>query len=205
MKILRPTLIVASVAMIAFTLVIAIKGNITNSSLSEQLEEQNELLADAQDEALTYGITVDDDGDIVMPVSEESQNEPELDWDSVKTRNETLLQSFAECILTFNGNDEYNAKRQQLIDNWGFTEDSDLLSDFMRPLEDGEILEYNMDFVGPATVFTLSDDGKNISYFLICTVRSSTGSTSADGTVGIRITINADGTVSDVTAQTMAI
>jgi hypothetical protein len=104
MKILRAALIIASVEIIAFTLFIALKGNITNSSLSEELAEQNELLADAQEEALTYGITVDDDSDLVMPVSEESQSEAEFDWDYINTRNEALLQSFAECILTFNGN-----------------------------------------------------------------------------------------------------
>lgn len=207
-------LIAAAIAMIVFIVIIVVKGNITNSSLTSQLEEQNKLLSAAQSEALIYGITEDEDGDLVLPsstsaeTSTESQNVSDLEWDSLEERNNTLLNSFADCILTYNGNNQYNAKRQELIDTWGFTEDSKLLSKFMRPLDEDEVLSTSMKFVSPATIFTLSNDGKNMTYFMICTVRSSsTGSSgntvNADGTVGIRLTINEDGTLSNVTVQTL--
>ena len=52
--------------------------------------------------------------------------------------------------------------------------------------------------------FVLSNDGKNMSYFLICDVYNTIDGNTATGTVGIRMTINADGTISNVTVQTIA-
>lgn len=202
---------IAAIVMLAFILIIGIKGNITKSSLSKQLEEQTKLLTEAKAEALLYGITEDEDGDLVLPVSDIPQNVQDMDWDSIEQRNNVLLESFAQCLLNWNGNNEYMAKRQQLIDYWQFTENSRLLSTFMPALEDGEVLEGSMKLVYPLNgpkieIFPLENNGKDkpMSYFLICTVRKSVGGNSADGTVGIRITVNADGTITNVTAQTLS-
>ncbi len=191
-------------AIFAFILIIGIKGNITNSSLEKKLTAQNKLLTEAKAEALLYGITEDEDGDLVIPESEGPVNVNELDWDSIETRNNALLESFAQCILNWNGKNEYEAKRQALINDWEFTEDSRLLTTFMPKLDPDDVMEGSMKFVGPATIFPLENNGKDMSYFLICTVRKSISGTSADGTVGIRITINEDGTISNVSAQTLS-
>lgn len=191
------------VAIAVFILIVGIKGAITKSSLSAQLEEQNKLLTAAQAEALLYGITEDEDGDLVLPITDTdiSVDVSELDWDSVEQRNTELLSSFTSLLLNWEGQNGYENVRQKLINDWEFTEDSKLLSSFMPPMD--EELNANMSLSGYST-FVLSNDGKNMSYFLICTVRNTINRTSATGTVGIRITINEDGTVSNVTAQTLS-
>lgn len=195
-------LILAAAIIGIFILIIGIKGSIAKSSLSSQLEDQNRLLAEAQAEALLYGITQDEDGDLVIPVDE---NKPvdvaELDWDSIEQRNNELLSAFTKLLLNWEGRTGYNNVRQKLIADWKFTEDSRLLSAFMPEMD--EETDANMSLSGYST-FVLENDGKNMSYFLICTVRNTINSTSATGTVGIRITINEDGTVSNVTAQTLS-
>lgn len=197
---------IAAIVLFAFILIIGIRGNIQKSSLTKQLEEQTALLTEIKSEALLLGITEDDDGDIVVPEVEEPQNVQELSWDSIEERNNTLIKSFASCLLNWNGNNEYMEKRQQLIDYWKFTEDSRLLSNFMPALEDGEVLDGKMSCPVDPTIFILENNGKDkpMSYFVICTVRKQIGSTKADGTVGIRLTVNADGTISNVTAQTLS-
>lgn len=199
-------LIAAAIVLLVFIVIIGVKGNIQKSTLAKQLETQTAQLTEIKAEALLLGITEDDDGDIVVPDVQEPQNVQDLSWDSIEQRNDALIKSFVKCLLTWNGNTEYEAKRQELIDTWKFTEDSRLLSSFMPPLEDGEILEGAMACPVDPTIFVLENNGKDkpMSYFVICTVRKKIGTTKADGTVGIRLTINTDGTISNVTAQTLS-
>lgn len=205
---------ISIVAIIIFTIIVGIKGSITKSSLTSQLEEQTKLLDMAQAEALVYGITEDEDGDLVIPVTEEPVNVSDLDWDSIEQRNIELLvgsdkhdskRSFTELLLNWEGQTGYEKARQELIDYWGFTEDSALLSSFMT--SDGK-LNGSMKLPGRPKVYVLSNDGKNMSYFLICEVRyysnDSEDKTSVDSTIGIHITVNEDGTISDVIAQTLS-
>ena len=125
---MRLKLCVAAIAV--FILIVGIKGAITKSSLSAQLEEQNKLLTAAQAEALLYGITEDEDGDLVLPITDTdtSVDVSELDWDSVEQRNTELLSSFTSLLLNWEGQDGYENVRQKLINDWEFTEDSKLLS-----------------------------------------------------------------------------
>ena len=94
-----------------------------------------------------------------------------------------------------------------MLNDWEFTEDSRLLTRFMPEMD--EEINASMS-LSDYTTFVLSNDGKNMSYFLICTVRNTvTGSATGEkrsttGTVGIRITINEDGTLSNVMAQTLS-
>lgn len=197
---------IAAIVMLVFVIIIGIKGNIQKSSLTKQLEEQKAVLAEIQAEALLLGITEDDDGDLIVPAVDTPQNVQELSWDSVEDRNVALINSFVKSLLNWSGNNEYNEKRQYLIDYWKFTENSRLLTTFMPPLEEGEILEGKMSCPVDPTIFILENNGKDkpMSYFLICTVRKTVGNTKADGTIGIRLTINADGSISNVTAQTLS-
>lgn len=193
-------LVFGAAVILLFTLFVGIRGSISCKSLSSQIEAQNKLLTDAKAEALLYGITTDSDGDLVVPeVNTDSTDVSELDWDSIEQRNKQLLDAFTSTLLNWTGKTGYDNVRQKLINDWKFTEDSKLLTAFMPPVDE---LDANISLSSYKT-FVLSDDGKNLSYFLICTVRSTVGGGSANGTVGIRITINEDGTISDVTAQTL--
>ncbi len=186
----------------ALIIIIGIKGAATKSSLTSQLEEQKKLLDTAQAQALIYGITEDDEGELIIPVTETdaSVDISELDWGSIEQRNNTLLSSFTSLLLNWEGQKGYEKVRQKLMADWEFTEDSNLLTYFMPQID--KELDANMSLSG-YTTFVLDNDGKNMSYFLICTVRNTIDSTSASGTVGIRITINEDGTISNVMAQTL--
>lgn len=193
-------LVFGAAVILLFTLFVGIRGSISCKSLSSQIEAQNKLLTDAKAEALLYGITTDSDGDLVVPeVNMDSTDVSELDWDSIEQRNKQLLDAFTSTLLNWTGETGYDNVRQKLINDWKFTEDSELLTAFMPPVDE---LDANISLSSYKT-FVLSDDGKNLSYFLICTVRSTVDGGSANGTVGIRITINEDGTISDVTAQTL--
>ncbi len=193
---------IAVVVIAVFVIIIGVKGAVTKSSLTSQLEKEQKLLNEAKAEALMYGITEDEEGDLIIPATDTdtSVDVSELDWESLEQRNDTLLSSFTSLLLNWEGTNGYGKVRQKLINDWEFTEDSRLLTYFMPPLE--EELNANMSLSGYKP-FVLSNDGKNMSYFLICTVRNTIDGTSATGTVGIRITINEDGTISDVTAQTL--
>lgn len=197
---IRLKLLVAGIAV--FILIVGIKGSITKSSLTSELSEQQTLLKEAQAEALLYGITEDEDGDLVIPETNTSTvNVSELDWDSIEQRNTELLSSFTSLLLNWKGQSGYNKVREKLINNWNFTEESRLLTTFMPEME--EELDANMSLSG-YTTFVLTNDGKNMSYFLICTVRNTINGISATGTVGVTITINEDGTISNVMAQTLS-
>ena len=188
----------------AFILIIGIKGSITKSNLSSELEAQQKLLTEAKAEALLYGITEDEDGDLVVPETNTGATDvSELDWDSIEQRNNELLNSFTKLLLTWKGQTGYNNVRQKLINEWEFTEDSRLLTTFMPELSEDDDVDANITLSGYEP-FVLDNDGKNMSYFLICTVRNTIDGTSTTGTVGIRITINEDGTISNVTAQTLS-
>ena len=196
----------AAAVMLLFILVVGIKGHFTTAGLRRQLEENNAQLTAITAEALLLGITADEDGDLVVPEPEGPKNVQEISWDSVEERNTEIIKSFTKTLLTWNGNNEYNKQRQYLMEYWKFTEDSRLLSTFMPPLEDGEILEGRMSCPVDPTIFILENNGKDqpMTNFVICTVRKQVGETKADGTVGIQLTINADGTISNVTAQTLS-
>lgn len=199
---------IAAIVMLIFIVIIGVRGNAQKSSLTKKLEAETAALNEIKAEALLLGITEDDDGDLVVPdvESQTPQNVQELSWDSVEERNTALINSFIKTLLNWNGNNEYNEKRQFLMDYWKFTEDSRLLTTFMPALEEGEILEGKMSCPVDPTIFILENNGKDkpMSYFVICTVRKSVGSTKADGTVGIRLTVNADGSITNVTAQTLS-
>lgn len=192
----------AAGAILALILFVGIKGTITKASLTSQFNDQEKLLTEARAEALLYGITEDEDGDLIMPVNEKETptDVSSLEWESVAQRNKSLLDSFVEILLHWEGNKGYDKARQTLMDEWGFAENSQLLSVFM-PEDDGD---KNMKPEEKYSMYELSNDGKNVSYFLICTVHSTINKHSADGTVGIRLTINEDGTMSNVTAQTLS-
>lgn len=194
---------IAVVVIAALIIIVGIKGAITNSSLSSKCAEQEKLLTASQAEALLYGITQDEDGDLIIPeINIEISNIPESNRDSIEQRNTEKLSAFTSLLLNWKGKSGYDNVRQKLMDEpWCFTEDSKLLSAFM-PVMNKE-LNANMS-LSSYTTFVLTDDGKNMSYFLICTVRNTIDGTSATGTVGIRITINEDGTLSDVVAQTLS-
>lgn len=186
---------------------IGIKGFITKSSLMSQVEEQQKLLTAAEAEALMYGITEDEDGDLVIPEVEEPVNVSDMDWsskwDSISARNMDLLDSFAHLLLDWDGNNEYEKNRQTLINDWGFTENNKLLSSFMPKMDDD--MDAHMTLPkGSVKSFLLENDGKNMTYFLLCDVRNTVNGISANGKIGIHITINENGTVSNVFAQTIS-
>lgn len=186
---------------------IGIKGFITKSSLMSQVEDQQKLLTAAEAEALMYGITEDEDGDLVIPEVEEPVNVSEMDWsskwDSITARNQDILDSFASLLLNWDGRNEYEKNRQTLINDWEFKETDRLLSSFMPEM--AEDMDAHMTLPkGGVKSFLLENDGKNMTYFLLCTVRNTINGTSANAEIGIRITINEDGTVSNVLAQTIS-
>lgn len=200
---------ISALIILILVIIMGVKGSISNSSLASQLEEQNIKLTEAKAEALLYGITEDEDGDLVLPESQEPVNVAELDWDSVEQRNTELLNSFTKVLLNWEGKSGYEQARHTLMSDWEFAEDSRLLTNFMRELTEKDLDENgnfnaSMSIYGTPETYPLSNDGKNMSYFLICEVMNTVGDNSAIGTVGIRITINEDGTISNVTAQTLA-
>lgn len=196
---------IGAAAIAILILFTGIHGSIVKSSLSGQLAEQQRILADVQAQALRLGITQDEDGEPDLPaiMPGTSVDITDIDWDSLEQRNSELLDSFTSLLLNWEGEQEYERVRQKLTDDWKFTEDSRLLSVFMPPAGDNN-LDNGIKLSG-YTTFVLSNNGKDMSYFLICTVYSSSSlKKSAIGTVGIGITINSDGTISNVTAQTLS-
>lgn len=196
-------LIIGAVAIFICVLVVSISGIVKNSALSNKLAAQNEELGKAKAEALQYGITIDEDGDLVLPEKkQEATDVAELDWDSIEQRNQKILESFTKTLLNWNGTGSYQKVRETFMEEWEFAENSQLLTSFMPEVEE---LDTNISFSGNPQVFVLSDDGKDVSYFLICTVRTMVENRGHDGVVGIEITINEDGTISNVSAQTLRV
>lgn len=199
-----PRLKLLVVVIVVLIAIIGIRGHFTKSSLMSQLEEQQKQLDIVRAEALAYGITEDEDGDLTLPVTDSNKSSvdiSDLEWNSIDERNTQLLSSFTKVLLNWKGQSGYQKVRQTLIDDWKFTENSKLLTSFMPEMDDD--IDANMSLSNYST-FVLTNDGKNMSYFLICTVRNTINGTSATGTVGINITINEDGSISNVTAQTLS-
>lgn len=189
-----------------------VKGNIKVGNLTNELEGLNKQLTEIQAEALLLGITEDEDGDIVMPDTETPVDVAELDWDSIETRNNDLLKSFVKTIFNWSGVTGYDKARSELMDVWGFTADSDLLSRYMPDISDDKSAQEGIDGTKISCKpdqnvqqFVLSNDGKNMTYFLICevynTLTTDNGTSSVIGTNSVRISINEDGTISNVSVQ----
>lgn len=197
---IRLKLVVA--ALILFIVIIAVKGNVDKLSLTSQLDAQQKTFKKTEAEASKLGITKDENGDLTVPeIEEEPSDALEGDSTDIEQRNAKRLDDFTAALLTWKGRDGYNAVRQTLINDWGFDENSQLLSTFMAPLT--EDINANMSRSTYDT-FVLTNDGKTMSYFLKCTVYNTINDTSAPGTVGILVTVNEDGSLSDVTAQTLS-
>lgn len=195
----RLKLLVAVLAV--FIGVMAVKGAVNKAALTAQLEDQQKALAIIQAEALAYGITEDADGDLVLPVIDMgSYSNGSAETDSIEYRNDVMLKAFINDLLKWEGNRGYDAVRQTMADKWGFAEDSRLLTAFMPPTD----VELNAN-MKPSTyqIFVLNNNGKDMSYFIICNVLNTVNGMSAGGVVGIRATIMEDGTMSDVIAQTL--
>ena len=193
---------IAVIVLFLLTVIVAVRGKISNSGAAQELASLTQELTDVRAEALTYDITEDEDGRIQTPEHTQETGAAGNESVSSKERNEEILDDFATCLLTWDGVEAYMQNRQELIDTWGLSDTDSLLTNFMPALENEDALSGSMRFVG-STVFTLENNGTDTSYFLIYTVRYSAEGTSADGTVGIRLTVHEDGTVSDVTAQTL--
>lgn len=202
---------IAAFVLIALVVIMNVRGFITKSSLESELAEAEKHLTEIKSEALLLGITEDEDGDLVIPEVQEPVDVADLDWDSIEARNDELLNSFTKELLNWEGSAGYIQTRNTLIETWEFKEDSRLLTTFMPDIEGDEDQQTAIDTsyisFNPKTSmqkFVLSNDGKNMSYFLICDVTNTIDGNSAKGTVGVRMTINADGTISNVTVQTIA-
>lgn len=187
---------IGAVVLLVLVVIMNIRGAMTKSSLKSQLAEAEQHLTEVKSEALLLGITEDEDGDLVIPEVEEPVDVADL---------------FTKELLNWEGSAGYTQTRNTLIETWEFKEDSRLLSSFMPDIENDEDKKKSIDTstmsFNPKTnmqKFVLSNDGKNMSYFLICDVYNTIDGNTATGTVGIRMTINADGTISNVTAQTIA-
>lgn len=193
---------VAAIAVLA--VITIIRGAAGNSGLEAKLEEQRAALDLVKAEALVYGITEDEDGDLVLPYIDMSgpKNPSDMSKSSMEERNEERLAEFVKTLLSWKGKSQYDAVRQKLITDFGVPEDGTLLTLFMPPVDEG--LDTNMKY-DRHTTFMLSNDGKNMSYFILCEVKSVNGSNRADGIVGVRATVNEDGTLADVTAQTLGL
>lgn len=193
---------ICAVVILALILFVGIKGSITKTSLTSKVSKQQKLLTEAQDKAHEYGIAKDDNGELVLPdTAIGDADASSLEPGSAEERNMETITSFTKLLLNWKGQSGYNEARQTLIDEWGFNEKGRLLTSFMPELK--EDINANMSMSGNPTVFVLSNEDGNIAYFLICTVRNTIDGTSASGTVGIHLTINEDGTLSNVTAQTL--
>ena len=204
-------------AVVLFLLIIGVyvKGTVKINSLTKELDGLNKQLTEIQAEALLLGITEDEDGDVIIPEVTGPVDVAELDWDSIETRNNDLLKSFVKTIFNWDGVTGYNKTRSELMDTWGFTADSRLLSSYMPDISEDtskqDAIEGTKISCKPdqnVQQFVLSNDGKNMSYFLICevynTLETDNGTSTAIGTNSVRITINEDGTISNVSVQQLA-
>lgn len=192
-------LVAAALVLFVLILFVWLRGTMTNNSLSAKVKGQEEAFSKAQAEALLYGITIDEDNEVVLP---ESDPKPAAISESdVEARNTEILDSFTKVLLNWQGQEGYNKVRQTLIDDWNFTTDSDLLRRFMP---ESDKIDTNISLSG-YTPFILSDNADGMSYFLICSVRTTIetgdGNSSETGSIGVEITINKDGTISKVSAQ----
>lgn len=200
-------LVIGAAALFLIILFVGIKGAITNASLTSKLNEAQTAYDKARTDALALGIVEDDDGDLIVPEVKDPVNVSDLTWDSVESRNDELLKSFTKEMLNYEDVEEYEQTRTVLRDTWGFKDNGPLLSSYMPPA-DGDVgaISFNPDT--GMEKFVLSNDGKTFSYFLICdvynTLKTENGKSTAVGEVGIRITINEDGTMSDIKVQTLA-
>lgn len=193
-------LVAAAAILLVLILFVGLRGSFANKSLSAKVKGQEEAFNKAQAEALLYGITIDEDDEVVLPETEPT-DVTELDWDSVEARNKEILDSFTKVLLNWQGQKGYNEVRQTLMDDWSFAKDSDLLRRFMP---ESDKIDTNISLSG-YTPFVLSDDAEGMSYFLICSVRTTIDTGKDDksetGSIGVQITINKEGTISNVSAQ----
>lgn len=183
---------------LAIAIFIGVKGAFTKMSLGSQITEQKDLLIEAKKTASEYGITEDEDGNLIVPDMDADMANKNQNINENDTRT---LDSFAKLLLTWRGQSGYNKVRQTLIDEWGFSNDCKLLSSFMP--ETGEELNANMSLSNYAT-FVTSEDESGTGYFLICTVRNTIDGASASGIVGLQIRLDKESKITNVTAQTIA-
>lgn len=205
----------AAILLLLLTIGVYVKGTIKINGLTNELNELDDQLTKIKSEALLLGITEDEDGDVIIPDTETPVDVAELDWDSIETRNNDLLKSFVKTIFNWNGINGYDKARSELMDVWGFTADSNLLSNYMPDISDDKAEQESIEGTKISCKpdqnvqqFVLSNDGKNMTYFLICevynTLTTSNGQSTVIGTNSVRITINEDGTISDVRVQQLA-
>lgn len=191
---------ICAAIVLVLVLFVGVRGFTAQSSLSSQVSKNQKTLDKLQAKADEYGITKDENGELTIPdVSLEGASE--FEPGSVGERNIGLINDFTKLLLNWKGQSGYNDVRQKLMDEWSIKQKSKLLTSFMPEL-DTEI-NANMSMSGGPTVFLLSEDEKGTTYFLICTVRNTIDKTTAQGMVGIRLTIKKDGKLSNILAQTI--
>lgn len=126
-------------------------------------------------------------------------------------RSETDSQRAGELLktlLTWDSIDSYNAARSTLMETYGLSADSQLLTVFI-PEQSAETFDATntagMEF-DSASSYVISEDGDRISYFAPCqvTVTSKDGNTVTGTRVGVFYTLDENGTFSNLTAYTLA-
>lgn len=205
----------AAILLLLLTIGVYVKGTVKINSLSAELDTASKKLTEVQSEALLLGITEDEEGDIIIPDTETPVDVADLDWDSIETRNNDLLKSFVKTVFNWGGTSGYEKVRSELMDTWGFTANSWLLTEYMPDISEDKQAQEGIEDTRISCKpdqnvqqFVLSNDGKNMSYFLICevynTLKTGNGTSTVIGTNSVRITINEDGTISNVSVQQLA-
>lgn len=189
---------VAAIVILGFIVFLGVKGTLTKTSLTSQINKQQKELKTVQKEAKEYGIEEDEDGNLILP---DAEINTVTGTSNIEENDAATLDSFAKLLLTWKGQSEYNKVRETLINEWGFADGCKLLTNFMPVTE--EELDANMSLSEYST-YVLSEDEDGTSYFLVCTVRNTIDGTSATGTVGLQIKLNKEHKITNITAQTLS-
>lgn len=187
---------VLAAAILLLFLFVAVKSSFTKASLMSQMNDKQKILKETEEIASKYGIKKDKDGNIIVPDVETTT----ASGSAVEAGDASTLDSFVKLLLNWNGQSGYEKVRQTLINEWSFSKDCKLLTSFMPEITD----ESDVSMVlSEYDTFVVSETDEGNAYFLVCTVKSNINS-SPFANIGLQIKINKEGTITNVTAQTLS-
>lgn len=170
-------------------------------ALAQQMSEANEkktALAEAKAEARSQAVE-----DVAMQAS--GLQATRIDEDA------TRISDMCRLVFSWSDGEQYRANRDKLSEDWGITEDSQLLSEFMTALPfltdetgnpvdtiDKAALHASMENIETFVTDTTSENYKYYSIVTFSTTDSKGASASQE--VGVSCTVAPDGSVSDIYA-----
>lgn len=126
-----------------------------------------------------------------------------------RTRDEDIINSFMSTLFTWNDMSEYEKARQEVIEEYNLSEDSDFVKVFLAPVTDDAVNElfdnngYNAVYEGSDSYVTSISTDK-YSYISIITVSMVISGQESTGKLVFTCDIDGDGNMSNLGAFSIA-